>query len=282
MEQLEGEQGYLKLLQHIKWHGTDKTDRTGVGTRSIFGAQLRFDLSQGFPLLTTKRLFTKGIFGELVWLIRGETNIKFLNDNGIHIWDEWADENGYLGPVYGKQWRAWPGNPTVTETHDGCELHRNEIDQLREAVGLIMTNPDSRRIIVTAWNPADVPDQALPPCHMFYQFEVHDNKLSCHMYMRSADVFLGVPFNIASYAALTHVVAHLTDLAVGDLIISFGDVHIYNNHFEQVQTQLERHPNPLPRLEINPDLKNLDDIQIDDFRVLDYNPYPSIKAPVAV
>lgn len=275
MEQLEGEKGYLALLRHILDHGTDKTDRTGVGTRSIFGAQLRFNLQNGFPLLTTKKMFTKGIFGELVWLIKGETSIKYLNDNGIHIWDEWADENGDLGPVYGKQWRRWGGE-------DRWGMAEIEIDQLQNAIEQIETNPDSRRIIVSAWNPVDVPRQALPPCHMFYQFEVHNSKLSCHMYMRSADVFLGVPFNIASYAALTHAVAQVTGLEVGDLIVSFGDVHIYNNHFDQVKEQLSRDPLPAPRLEINPDLTDIDQIQIEDFVVKDYNSYSSIKAEVAV
>lgn len=270
-----GEQGYLDLLQHILDNGTDKTDRTGVGTRSIFGAQLRFDLQSGFPLLTTKKMFTKGIFGELVWLMQGRTNVRWLQERGIHIWDEWADENGELGPVYGKQWRAWP------DTDDGYNINR-EIDQLQLAINTIQDNPDSRRIIVTAWNPTDVPDQALPPCHMIYQFEVHDGKLSCHMYMRSADVFLGVPFNIASYAALTHVVAHLTDLSPGDFIITFGDVHIYNNHFEQVKEQLTRTPNPFPTLTINPDVTSIDSLDISDFRVTDYNSYAAIKGEVAV
>lgn len=265
------EQNYLDLLRNILENGTDKTDRTGVGTRSLFGAQLRFDLQEGFPLLTTKKLFTKGIFGELCWLISGSTNIAYLLENGIHIWDEWADENGDLGPVYGKQWRTWKNDPYWNEP----------IDQLQNAVDLIKYQPDSRRIIVSAWNPPDVPDMKLPPCHMMYQFEVHDDKLSCHMYMRSADVFLGVPFNIASYAALTHVIANITELSVGDLIISFGDVHIYNNHFDQVKEQLTREPRPFPWLSIGRDV-SLDDIQIDDFYVVGYDPYPAIKAPVAV
>jgi len=264
------EQNYLHLLERILFHGTDKTDRTGVGTRSIFGAQLRFDLQAGFPLLTTKKLFTKGIFGELVWLIRGDTNIKYLTDNGIHIWDEWADENGDLGPVYGQQWRHWRGD------------NGGYVDQLGAVVNQVKAQPDSRRLIVTAWDAWLVNQMALPPCHLLYQFEVHDNKLSCHMYQRSADIFLGVPFNIASYAALTHLVAHLTNLDVGDLIISFGDIHIYNNHFDQVREQLTRMPNPFPRLMINPDLKNLDDVEISDFVVTDYHAHPSIKAEVAV
>lgn len=269
------EHNYLDLLRNILDNGTDKTDRTGVGTRSIFGAQLRFNLQEGFPLLTTKKIFTKGVFGELVWMIHGDTNIGYLVDNKIHIWDEWADEEGELGPVYGKQWRSW-GN-----THHLFSMPGG-IDQLGDAIDLINNQPDSRRIVVTAWNPSDVKYQALPPCHMFYQFEVHDGKLSCHMYMRSADVFLGVPFNIASYAALTYLIAHLTNLEVGDLIVSFGDVHIYNNHFDQVREQLSRDPLPFPRLMINPELKYLDDVQLDDFIVTDYHSHPAIKAEVAV
>jgi thymidylate synthase len=272
------EDNYLNLLRDIHRKGTDKTDRTGVGTRSIFGAQLRFNLAEGFPLLTTKKIFTKGVFAELAWLVRGETNIKYLTDNGVHIWDEWADENGDLGPVYGKQWRNWE---TIQENDLG-QLNLLHIDQLKDAIGTIITNPDSRRIIVTAWNPVDVPSQALPPCHLLYQFEVHDGKLSCHMYQRSADVFLGVPFNIASYAALTHLIAHLTDLNVGDLIISFGDVHIYNNHFDQVREQLTREPMPFPRLMINPDLTDIDKVELTDFIVTDYHCHPPIKAEVAV
>lgn len=265
-----GEQGYLDLLRHILLEGTDKTDRTGVGTRSIFGAQLRFDLQKGFPLLTTKKVFTKGVFGELVWLLSGDTNIQYLTDNNIHIWDEWADENGNLGPVYGAQWRNWqrPGFPPI--------------DQIKEALNMIKFSPDSRRIIVTAWNPADLHKQTLPPCHMTFQFEVHDGKLSCHMYQRSADVFLGVPFNIASYAALTHVMAKLSQLEVGDFIISFGDVHIYNNHFYQVRVQLLRESRTLPSLEIAPEVVNLEDLQLDSFIVANYDPHPAIKAPVAV
>ena len=264
------EQNYLDLLQHILDNGTDKTDRTGVGTRSIFGAQLRYDLSQGFPLLTTKKIFTKGVFGELCWLIRGMTNVKWLQERGIHIWDEWADANGELGPVYGKQWRHWGHG------------EQGYVDQLWGVINQIKATPDSRRLIVTAWDPMVVNQQALPPCHMMFQFEVHDNKLSCHMYQRSADVFLGVPFNIASYAALTHVIAHVTGLEVGDFILSFGDVHIYNNHFDQVREQLSREPLPFPRLMINPDLTDIDKIEIEDFVVTDYHSHPAIKAEVAV
>lgn len=265
-----GEEGYLDLLTKIMNDGNVKTDRTGVGTLSIFGAQLRFDLNAGFPLLTTKKLFAKGIFAELAWLIRGETNAFVLTSDNVHIWDEWANpKTGDLGPIYGKQWRKWQA-PT------------HEIDQLRGALDLLRNQPDSRRIVVSAWNVSDLYAMALSPCHALFQFEVHDDKVSCHMYQRSADVFLGVPFNIASYAALTHVMAHLAKLDVGDLIVSFGDVHIYNNHFDQVTEQLSRKPNPFPVLSINPDLSSLDDVVWTDFRVTDYNPYPAIKAEVAV
>jgi thymidylate synthase len=264
------EDNYLNLLRDIHRNGTDKTDRTGVGTRSIFGAQLRFNLAEGFPLLTTKKIFTKGVFGELAWLVRGETNIKYLNDNGIHIWDEWADKNGDLGPVYGAQWRHWRGE------------NGGYVDQLKGVINQIKAQPDSRRLLVTAWDPWLVNQMALPPCHLLYQFEVHSGKLSCHMYQRSADVFLGVPFNIASYAALTHLIAHLTNLDVGDLIISFGDVHIYNNHFDQVREQLTREPMPFPRLMINPDVTDIDKVELTDFIVTDYHCHPPIKAEVAV
>lgn len=259
---------YLFLLDRILTYGTDKTDRTGVGTRSIFGAQLRFNLQKGFPLLTTKKIFTKGVFAELCWLLRGDTNTKWLNRYDVHIWDEWADENGDLGPVYGKQWRHW-GN--------------EDLDQIQQAIDMIRNTPDSRRIIVNAWQPSEISEMALPPCHMMFQFEVHDGKLSCHMYQRSADVFLGVPFNIASYAALVHAMAYFTDLAVGDLIISFGDVHIYNNHFEQVKQQLTREPRDAPTLVFRPNkYANIGLLIPDDFVVLDYNPHPAIKAEVAV
>ena len=264
------EQDYLDLLKHVLLKGVEKEDRTGVGTYSKFGAQLRFYLSEGFPLLTTKRIFTKGVFGELVWFLRGETNIEYLVENDIHIWDEWADPDGELGPVYGKQWRSW-------------QLFNGQtIDQIRNALQLIKTDPDSRRIVVNAWNVADLDEMALPPCHMIFQFEVHDGKLSCHMYQRSADLFLGVPFNIASYAALTHVMAHLSYLDVGDLIISFGDVHIYKNHVEQVTEQLQRRPRHLPTLEISPGVRTLNDLEIDSFVVSHYDPHPAIKAEVAV
>lgn len=274
MMQSNGEKGYLDLLDYILRCGTDKTDRTGVGTRSIFGAQLRFNLQNGFPLLTTKRVFTRGVFGELVWLMSGDTNIRWLQERGIHIWDDWADGNGDLGPVYGAQWRRWIG-PETTVGHE-------VIDQLQNAVDLIKDQPDSRRIIVNAWNPGELADMALTPCHAMFQFEVHDGKLSLSMYQRSADMFLGVPFNIASYAALTHVIADVTDLEVGDLIISYGDAHIYRNHFEQVREQLSRTPKRLPSLELVRKLTSIDDVHIADFKVVDYDPHPTIKAPVAV
>lgn len=266
------EYNYLDLLTDILRHGVHKEDRTGVGTISRFGAQLRFDLQEGFPLLTTKRLYTKAIFGELIWFIRGDTNVEWLRDNEIHIWDEWADMNGDLGPVYGKQWRHWD-NPGF-----------RHIDQLGLALKQIKENPDSRRIIVSAWNPAELDKMALPPCHMMFQFEVHDGKLSCHMYQRSADMFLGVPFNIASYAALTHVMAHLAYLEVGDLIISFGDVHIYKNHLEQVHELLSRQGDvrPSPILKLDPGVEKFSDLEIDSFVVEGYNPHPTIKASVAV
>lgn len=272
-----GEQGYLDLLQHILDNGTDKSDRTGVGTRSIFGAQLKFGLKHGFPLLTSKKIHTKSVFSELAWLIRGETNIKSLNDEGVTIWDEWADEKGDLGPIYGQQWRRWPG------TDDGYNINQ-EIDQLQNALDLIKNDPDSRRIVVSAWNPTDNPLMALTPCHAMFQFEVNNGALSCHMYQRSADVFLGVPFNIASYAGLTHLMAHLADLEVSTLTVSFGDVHIYNNHFDQVREQLARRHEllPPPHMVIDPDITSLDDVVTDTFKVYDYKHHPAIKAEVAV
>jgi thymidylate synthase len=272
------EQQYLDLLKHIRLNGTDTTTRTGVDTRSMFGAQLRFNLGRSFPLLTTKKLYTKGIFGELCWLISGTTNIKWLQDRNIHIWDEWADAEGNLGPVYGAQWRAWQ-SPLV-----------GEIDQLQEAANLIRRQPDSRRIIVSAWNPGEIHEMALPPCHAFFQFEVHSDgqkdRLSCHLYQRSADMFLGVPFNIASYAALTHYMAWSTGLDVGELIISFGDIHVYHNHFDAVDEQLLRRPHPAPQMEFKPGKKPQSPIlevpDISDFVVTGYVPYPAIKAEVAV
>ena len=263
-------QQYLDLLRLIRDHGTDKTDRTGVGTRSWFGHQIRHNLDDGFPLLTTKKLHAKSIIYELLWLIRGDTNIKFMKDHGVTIWDEWADKDGELGPIYGYQWRSWPAP-------DG-----RRIDQLHNAIDQIIHDPDSRRMIVTAWNPADVDKMALPPCHAMYQFNLAGDRLSCQLYQRSADVFLGVPFNIASYALLTHMVAQVTGKKPGDYIHTFGDVHIYNNHFKQVDEQLTREPRPLPQIRINPDVKRINDFRYEDFEVVNYNPHPHIAAPVAV
>ncbi len=263
-------QNYLALLQHILDNGSDKTDRTGTGTRSIFGYQLRYDLSKGFPLVTTKKVHLKSIIYELLWFLRGDTNIKYLNDNGVTIWDEWADDNGDLGPVYGAQWRSWKGA-------DG-----KIIDQISEVIEQIKTNPDSRRLIVSAWNTAEIPNMALAPCHTMFQFYVADGKLSLQLYQRSADVFLGVPFNIASYALLTMMVAQVCGLEVGDYVHSFGDVHIYNNHFKQVKKQLAREPKALPTMKLNPEIKDLFDFKYEDFSLENYEPHPGIKAPVAV
>ena len=261
---------YLDLLREIKENGVVKTDRTGVGTKSIFGHQMRFNLQDGFPLLTTKKVFLKGIIYELLWFLKGDTNIKFLTDHNVHIWDEWADENGDLGYVYGKQWRSW-------ETTDG-----RVIDQISQVVDLIKNHPDSRRILVTAWNPADIDKMALPPCHCLFQFYVADEKLSCQLYQRSADTFLGVPFNIASYALLTMMLAQVCGLQPGEFIHTTGDTHLYLNHMEQVDLQLSREPRPLPRMIINPDVKSIFDFKYEDFKLVDYDPYPAIKAPVAV
>jgi len=263
-------QAYLDLLRHILERGTPKADRTGTGTGSIFGYQMRFNLAEGFPLVTTKKLHLKSILHELLWFLRGETNIAYLKENGVSIWNEWADENGELGPVYGYQWRSWP-------TPDG-----RKIDQISDCVRRIRETPDSRRLIVSAWNVADVDHMALPPCHLLYQFYVAEGRLSCQMYQRSADVFLGVPFNIASYALLTLMVAQVTALEPGDFVHTFGDAHLYNNHIEQAQLQLEREPRPLPTLRINPDVKSLFDFRYEDFRLENYNPHPHIPAPVAV
>ncbi len=263
-------QQYQRLLQFILDNGTQKTDRTGTGTISYFGYQVRFDLSEGFPLVTTKRVHLKSIIYELLWFLRGETNIKYLKDNGVSIWDEWADEDGELGPVYGKQWRSWEGANKV------------EIDQLSDAINQIKNNPDSRRIIVSAWNVADLPKMALMPCHTLFQFYVADGKLSCQLYQRSADVFLGVPFNIASYALLTMMMAQVCNLEAGDFIHTFGDVHIYNNHIEQVKLQLSRTPYPLPKMKLNPSVKNIFDFKYEDFTLENYQYHPAIKAPVAV
>jgi thymidylate synthase len=263
-------QNYLDLLQHILDNGTDKNDRTGTGTRSVFGYQLRCPLSEGFPLLTTKKVHIKSIIYELLWFLKGDTNIKYLNDNGVTIWDEWADPNGELGPVYGKQWRSWKAS-------DGAV-----IDQVSRLVEGLKKDPDGRRHIVSAWNVGDIPRMVLPPCHALFQFYVADGKLSCQLYQRSADVFLGVPFNIASYALLTLMVAQVCGYEPGDYIHTFGDVHIYTNHMEQVRLQLSRAPRPLPKMELNPLRQDLFSFEYSDFCLRDYNPWPSIKAPVAV
>ena len=264
------EQQYLNLLHTVRHNGADKTDRTGTGTRSIFGHQMRFDLSQGFPLITTKKCHLKSIIHELLWFLSGDTNIKYLKDNGVRIWDEWADENGDLGPVYGFQWRSWP-------TPDG-----GHIDQISTLIDTIKNNPDSRRMLVNAWNVAYVDSMALPPCHCLFQFYVADGKLSCQLYQRSADIFLGVPFNIASYALLTMMIAQVCDLDVGDFVHTFGDAHLYNNHFEQADLQLSRTPRPLPTMAINPHVKDIFSFSYDDFELTNYDPYPVIKAAVAV
>lgn len=263
-------QAYLDLLKHIIDNGTDKSDRTGTGTRSCFGYQMRFDLQKGFPMLTTKKLHVKSIIYELLWFLNGDTNIKYLKDNGVGIWDEWADANGDLGPVYGHQWRSWAGA-------DG-----KVYDQITEAVHLLKTNPDSRRIIVNAWNVSDLPKMALSPCHALFQFYVADGKLSCQLYQRSADVFLGVPFNIASYALLTMMMAQVCGLQYGEFVHTFGDVHLYNNHMEQAQLQLSREPRHLPTLTINPDVKDIFSFKFEDFTLENYDPHPHIKAPVAI
>ena len=261
---------YLDLLQEIMDHGTVKSDRTGVGTKSIFGHQMRFDLSEGFPLLTTKKVHLRSIIHELLWFISGDTNIGYLHDNKVSIWDEWADANGDLGPVYGKQWRSW-------DTPDG-----RSIDQLSEVIETIKRNPDSRRMIVCAWNPSDVDKMALPPCHCFFQFYVADGRLSCQLYQRSADTFLGVPFNIASYALLTMMIAQVCGLKPGEFVHTTGDTHIYLNHFDQVREQLSRTPRPLPVMKLNPEVKDIVQFRYEDFTLEGYDPWPAIKAPVAV
>ncbi len=263
-------QNYLDLLQHILDKGTDKTDRTGTGTRSVFGYQLRYDLSEGFPLVTTKKVHLKSIIYELLWFLKGDTNIQYLKENGVSIWDEWADENGDLGPVYGTQWRSWNG------------ANGKVIDQITEVIDQIKMNPDSRRLIVSAWNVAEIPNMALAPCHAMFQFYVANGKLSLQLYQRSADVFLGVPFNIASYALLLMMVAQVCDLEVGDYVHTFGDVHIYNNHFEQVNKQLQRTPKALPKMKLNPEIKDIFSFDFEDFTLENYEPYPGIKAPVAI
>lgn len=261
---------YHDLLKHVLAHGNPKADRTGTGTISVFGYQMRFDLEEGFPLLTTKKLYTRAIFHELLWFLKGDTNIKYLQDNKVTIWDEWADEEGNLGPVYGKQWRSW-------ETPDG-----RKIDQIVNVVEQIKKNPDSRRLLVVAFNPSDVDKMALPPCHAFFQFYVANGKLSCQLYQRSADIFLGVPFNIASYALLVHMIAQVCGLKPGEFIHTLGDAHIYSNHLEQVKTQLQRDFRPLPKLVLNPDVKDLFDFKFEDIQVVGYDPHPAIKGEVAV
>ena len=261
---------YHDLMRHVLENGVKKTDRTGTGTVSVFGYQMRFNLQNGFPLLTTKKLHTKIILHELLWFLKGETNIQYLKENGVSIWDEWADENGNLGPVYGSQWRSWKGSEGQT------------IDQISELIDQIKKTPDSRRLIVSAWNVADVPNMKLPPCHLLFQFYVANGKLSCQLYQRSADIFLGVPFNIASYAFLVHMVAQATDLQVGDFVHTFGDAHLYLNHIEQAKMQLSRDCRPLPKLEINPEVKNIFDFKYEDFSITGYDPHPHIKAVVAV
>jgi len=271
---------YHDLLKHILENGTEKTDRTGTGTKSVFGYQMRFDLSEGFPMVTTKKVHLKSIIYELLWFLKGDTNINYLTENGVRIWNEWADDNGDLGPVYGHQWRNW---------------NSEGIDQIKEVIHTLKNNPDSRRMLVSAWNPSVMPDTskpfaenvahgkaALPPCHAFFQFYVADNKLSCQLYQRSADVFLGVPFNIASYALLTLMVAQVCGLEAGDFVHTFGDVHIYSNHREQVDLQLSRDCRPLPTMKLNPAIKNIDDFTFEDFELIGYDPHPTIKAPVAV
>ncbi|MDP4266249.1 MAG: thymidylate synthase [Bacteroidota bacterium] len=260
---------YLKLLDHVLNNGHIKNDRTGTGTMSVFGYQFRIDLNKGFPVLTTKKLHLKSIIHELLWFIKGETNIRYLHENGVTIWDEWADDEGNLGPVYGKQWRSW-------ETKDGT------IDQLEQVISLIKNNPDSRRILLSSWNVSDIDKMALPPCHVLFQFYVTDGKLSCQLYQRSADIFLGVPFNIASYSLLTMMIAQVTGLKCGEFIHTLGDAHLYLNHIEQAKLQLSREPRELPIMKINPEVKSIYDFKYEDFELINYNPHPHIKATVAV
>ena len=263
-------QQYLDLLDHVLTHGTDRGDRTGTGTRAVFGHQMRFDLGAGFPLLTTKKLHTRSIIHELLWFVKGDTNIRYLQENGVSIWDEWADENGDLGPVYGKQWRRWQGPDGQT------------IDQLSELIQMIRTTPESRRLMLSAWNPVDVPNMALPPCHCLFQFFIADSRLSCQLYQRSADIFLGVPFNIASYALLTHMIAAVTGLEPGDFVHTLGDAHLYANHFDQAREQLARTPGPLPQLMIRRVPASIDAFTFDDFEITGYAPQAHIAAPIAV
>lgn len=263
-------QQYLDLMRLVRDTGAHKEDRTGTGTVSVFGHQMRFDLSKGFPMVTTKKLHLKSIIHELLWFLTGDTNVKYLQDNGVRIWNEWADENGELGPVYGGQWRSWRGATGET------------IDQITQLIDQIKNNPDSRRLIVSAWNVADVPNMALPPCHCLFQFYVANGKLSCQLYQRSADIFLGVPFNIASYALLTMMIAQVCDLGVGDFVHTLGDAHLYTNHLEQVELQLSREPRPLPTMKINPAVKSIFDFKYDDFELTGYDPHPHIAGKVAV
>jgi len=263
-------QQYLDLLRHVMENGVDRMDRTGTGTRGVFGYQMRFDLAEGFPMVTTKKLHKKSIVHELIWFLAGDTNISYLQENGVRIWDEWADENGDLGPVYGKQWRRWEGP------------EGRVIDQVKNVVEVIKSNPYSRRHIVSAWNPSDVDEMALPPCHCLFQFHVANGKLSCQLYQRSADIFLGVPFNIASYALLTHMMAQICDLEVGDFVHTFGDAHIYSNHFEQVELQLTRDAKPLPKLKLNPEVSKIDGFTYKDVKIIGYKAHPHIAGKVAV
>lgn len=261
---------YLDLMQHVLNEGTQKHDRTGTGTISVFGYQMRFNLQEGFPLVTTKKCHLRSIIHELIWFLKGDTNIAYLKENGVSIWDEWADENGNLGPVYGSQWRSWP---TANGEH---------IDQIKQVIQQIKNNPDSRRLIVSAWNVGEIENMALPPCHAFFQFYVADGKLSCQLYQRSADIFLGVPFNIASYALLTMMVAQVCGLQAGDFVHTLGDAHLYNNHLEQTRLQLSREPRPLPSMKLNPKVTNIFDFTFEDFTLENYDPHPHIKAPVAI
>ena len=263
-------QQYLNLLKHVKDVGFKKEDRTGTGTLSVFGHQMRFNLNDGFPILTTKKIHLKSVIHELLWFLSGNTNIEYLKENNVTIWDEWADENGNLGPVYGHQWRSW-------DTADG-----SSVDQITDLIDQIKTNPDSRRLIVSAWNVGEIAKMKLPPCHAFFQFYVANNRLSCQLYQRSADIFLGVPFNISSYALLTMMIAQVCDLKLGDFVHTLGDAHIYLNHMDQVKEQLERSPKPLPNMKMNPLVKDIFSFKYDDFELVDYDPYPLIKAPVAV
>lgn len=273
------DQQYFELCRHILENGVEKSDRTGTGTLSIFGYQMRFDLSKGFPLLTTKKLHLKSIIYELLWFLRGDTNVKYLNDNGVTIWNEWADENGDLGPIYSKQWRKWQA---YEDDGTGYASTLDPVDQIAQVIEQIRNNPDSRRHLVNAWNVGELNQMALPPCHFAFQFYVANGRLSCQLYQRSADVFLGVPFNIASYALLTHMIAHVTGLEVGEFVHTLGDAHIYSNHIEQVKTQLQREPRPLPTLNIKRKVTDIDDFKFEDFEIVGYDPHPHIPGKVAV